>query len=219
MSKCLLQESKRVRARVHGNNGPDRKLLPAFHLLGQIEDRWTFTSLKNLVVEQLLSHSPDYNDINNPETYQIAHACELKSYFPPEYRQLLLQEISHLKNEVPEEWEYNSYRTGTEEIGNLISGLVDPHFRSRIAVLPPSEELGWHIDTNTSYACRVNIMLHGQQKFMIKRGKDIEMQIMKPREIWFSNTGYSHSVKVIGDEPRIAVLFSCHHSAIKHLLP
>jgi hypothetical protein len=62
-------------------------------------------------------------------------------------------------------------------------------------------------------------MVHGQQEFLINRGGNIEQQIMKSGEIWFSNTGFSHSVAVIGDEPRVSVLVGCHHSAIEHLMP
>ena len=218
MKDCPLQETHRVRARVQGDNGPDRKALPSFQILDRIDDNWDFSSLKNLVMEQLRFHAPDYNDINNPETYQIAQACQLKSYFTPEYRQILLQ-TAETDNEVPDEWEYNSYRGGAAMIGRSIDDYVKPHFRSRIAVLPPGEVLDWHIDTNTSYACRVTIMIHGQQEFLIKRGKEVERQVMRPREIWFNNTGYNHRVEVVGKEPRVCLLLSCHYPAIKRRVP
>lgn len=218
MKKCALQESSRVRARVHGNHGPDRKALPSFRLLGCLNQN-QFHSLERLVIEQLAGHSPDYNDINNPATYEIAQACTLKTYFTPAYRQILLQTTNRPEGGVPDEWEYTDYIENADGFAEIINQFANPHFRARIAVLPPEEKLDWHIDTNTSYACRVSIMVHGQQEFLINRGGNIEQQIMKAGEIWFSNTGFSHSVAVIGDEPRVSVLVGCHHSAIEHLMP
>ncbi len=221
MAKCALQDTHRVKARVQGNNGPDRKELPTFHRLGQY-DITGFRSLERLVTEQLKSHPDDYNDINNPKTYEIAQACELKTYFSSTYRQLLLQNTGTRLEDadiVPDEWEYTNYIDGADEFGELINQYVKPHFRSRIAVLPPTEKLDWHIDTNTSYACRVGIVIRGSQRFMIKRGSKIESQIMHPGEVWFCNTGFSHRVEVVGDVARVGIVTGCHYDAIANLVP
>jgi len=146
----------------------------------------------------------------------------LKTYFTAAYRQILLQTTEDRPESadiVPDEWEYQKYQESAVEFEALINLFVEPHFRARLAVIPPTEKLDWHIDTNTSYACRVSIMIHGHQKFMIKRGGEIETQIMHPGEVWFNNTGFSHSVEVIGDEPRESIVVGCHYEAIKNSVP
>jgi hypothetical protein len=225
MSNCALQDTRRIKARVQGNNGPDRKLLPTFQRLGTY-DIVDYRSLERLVAEQLATHAADYNDINNPNIYEIAQACELKTYFTSAYRQILLQTTADRPEDadaVPDEWEYRQYQESAVEFEGLINQFVEPHFRARIAVIPPTEKLDWHIDTNTSYACRVSIMVHGAQKFMIKRDGKIETQIMRPGEIWFCNTGFSHSVEVIddwsGSTDRVGIVVGCHYQAIESLVP
>lgn len=221
MGKCALQETSRVRARVQGNNGPDRKLLPTFHRIGTY-DVVEYRALEGLVAKQFADHASDYNDINNPNVYEIAQSCELKTYFTPAYRQILLQTTEGRPKSadiVPDEWEYQKYQDDALEFETLINQFVNPHFRARLAVLPPEEKLDWHIDTNTSYACRVSIVIHGTQKFMINRGGKIETQIMNPGEVWFCNTGFSHSVEVLGDKPREGIVVGCHYDAIESLVP
>jgi quercetin dioxygenase-like cupin family protein len=221
MGKCALQETSRVKARVQGNNGPDRKLLPTFRRIGtyDVDD---YRALERLVAEQLATHAPDYNDINNPNVYEIAQSCELKTYFTSNYRQILFQTTADRPEDadiVPEEWEYQNYQESAVEFEELINQFVKPHFRARLAVIPPTEKLDWHIYTNTSYACRVSIMIHGHQKFMIKRGNKIITQIMHPGEVWFCNTGFSHRVEVIGDEPREGIVVGCLYKAIENSVP
>ena len=218
MGKCALQDTSRVRARVQGNNGPDRKLLPTFHRIG-VYDVVDYRALEGLVAKQLEDHAPDYNDINNPNVYAIAQSCELKTYFTSAYRQILLQTTAENDDIVPDEWEYQEYQESAVEFETLINQFVKPHFRARLAIIPPTEKLDWHIDTNTSYACRVSIMIHGHQKFMINRGGKIETQIMHPGEVWFNNTGFSHSIEVIGDETREGIVVGCHYEAIKNSVP
>ena len=219
--ECELQKSTRVRARVRGEHGPDRNLLPSFHQLGTYNTR-NFRKLEVSVIKQLISHPSDHNDITNSEVYRIAQACELKDYFTPSYQQYLLQTVGvrpEGSDEIPDEWEYTDYNDDTVEFRDLLNQFVNPHFRSRIAYLPSGEELGWHIDTNTSYACRVQIMIHGEHKFLIKRKGIIEEQIMRQGEVWFVNTGFSHKVEVLGNEPRVGILLGCHFAAIAGQVP
>lgn len=221
MGDCALQDPRRIRARVRGNNGPDRKLLPSFHRLG-IYDPIHFRLLEGLVIEQLAMHPKDYNDIENPDTYEIAQTCKLKTYFPAAYKQILLQVTGNRPedaDEIPDEWEYQQYLGEAVEFQGLINQFVDPHFRARIAYLPAGEELKWHIDTNTSYACRIQIMIHGMHKFMINRKGKIEEQIMQAGEVWFCNTGFSHRIEVLGDEPKVGIVLGCHYKAIENQMP
>jgi hypothetical protein len=126
MKKCALQESSRVRARVHGNHGPDRKALPSFRLLGCLNHN-LFQSLERLVIEQLAGHSSDYNDINNPATYEIAQACILKTYFTSAYRQILLQTTNRPEGGVPDEWEYTDYIENADGFAEIINQFVNTH--------------------------------------------------------------------------------------------
>jgi quercetin dioxygenase-like cupin family protein len=219
--KCQLREPALVRARVRGEHGPDRKLLPSFHQLGTYNTS-NFRKLEVSVINQLASHPSDHNDITNSEVYRIAQACELKDYFTSSYQQYLLQTVgirTEDTNSIPDEWEYTDYNDSTIEFRDLFNQFVDPHFRARIACLPAGQELGWHIDTNTSYACRVQIMIHGEHEFLIKRKGIIEQQIMRQGEVWFINTGFSHKVTVIGDEPRVGIVLGCHFAAIASQVP
>jgi hypothetical protein len=219
MSQYALQDKHRVRARVRGNNGPDRKLLPTFQQLGEYDEA-SFRSLKDLVMARIASHPDGYSDINNADVYEIAQACELKDYFHPTYRQLLLQTTGDRPDgadNVPDEWEYLNYQEPRFE--PLINQFVNPHFRSRIAIAPPKGTVGWHIDTNTNYACRVSIMIQGIQEFKIERNGKTETQVMKPGEVWFKNTGYNHCVEVLSDEPRIVIITGCFYQAIEDMVP
>lgn len=217
-TECTLQNPEQVKKRVRGIYGPDRRNLPSFANLVTLSP----TELKDIQekVFFFLNDTPiDRNDINNENRYTIAQACMLKKYFPKEYKQYLFQHTSDPVNELPDEWEYTHYRSNGLWLKRIVDQYVEPHFRARIAVLPPGKVLDWHIDTNTSYACRLQIIVSGSHRFLIKRRNEVIEQIMNPGEIWFCNTGYNHRVEVIGDEPRIAILLGCHFDAIETKLP
>lgn len=217
-TKCALQNSNQVKKRVKGINGPDRKNLPSFANLVTLSSN----ELKDIQekVSLFLNNTPiDRNDINNENRYTIAQACKLKSYFPKEYKQYLFQDVIDSEKELPDEWEYVQYQSSGFWLKEFVDKFVSPHFRARIAVLPPGKKLDWHIDTNTSYACRLQIIISGSHRFMVRRKREVIEEIMRPGEIWFCNTGYNHKVEVIGDEPRVAILLGCHYDAIKTRLP
>jgi len=215
--KCALQDPERIKARVRGENGPDRQKLPLFYKLGTVDPTVVRTIHEEIMF--LVNGLPkDYNDIQNSDRYEIAQACKLKTYFPTEYKQYLLQVTGNSSIDVPDEWEYDTYTKEGLKFRSFITPYVNPHFRARIAILPPGAELDWHIDTNTSYACRVQIMISGNQIFEIKKKSDIEQRIMLPGHVWFCNTGYRHRVRVIGDESRVSILVGCHFDAIKQIM-
>jgi hypothetical protein len=201
----------RAKQRVRGVNGPDRKELPPFHQLG------TITSSQLVIIRKTVaSLLTGTNDIHDSEDYRIAKNCQLRQYFPQSYQQILLQ-IPEYSSEAMDESDYGIYKHN--ELEGFISSFAPKHFRARIAYLPQGEILDWHIDTNTSYACRVFMILDGEQKFVVKKRGIIYDQTMKAGDVWFGNTGYSHRVEVLGPEPRIAILFSCYYSSIEHLMP
>lgn len=211
--ECALQQPDRVRSRVRGSHGPDRRDLPLFQKLGAL-DADSLSSLQTLVHGFVGAFPEGYNDIENGERYAIANACTLKSYFPPEYKQYLLQLDGNQTSDVPDEWEYDTYTPEAKVFEPFISAYLDPHFRARISVLPPGAELDWHIDSNTSYACRAQMMVSGSHRFQIKKKGRVHEQVMVPGDVWFCNTGYSHRVEVLGEETRVAILIGFHYEAI-----
>lgn len=216
-------------------NGPDRKLLPNYQKLGDVDDlgAGTFVKLRN-TVERHLAHYEGRNDINDEASYEIAQNCPLKTYFPSSYRQLLLQhyrqpidpslsdeEKEACKQPATSEFDYKSYTVQPiyDSIGKVLYEFIPSHFRARIAVLPPGEVLDWHIDSNTSYACRIQIPVIGSCHWQIKRRKEVESRILNPGEVWFMNTGFSHRVENNGTEDRVVLLVGCKFDDIKDRFP
>lgn len=216
MNECALQEPERVRARVRGD-GPDRRLLPPFHQIGVL-DPLRLADLKAETSYLLSGYPEGYNDIYNEDIYQIAQECKLKMYFPPEYRQILFQVTG---NDTParDEWDYKTFTHKALRFSRFIDPFVSKTFRSRLALLPPGHVLDWHIDTNTSYACRVMMIVNGMHRFMVRKKGKTYQTIMRPGEVWFCNTGYSHRVEVVGEDTRVAILLGCHYEAIKDKVP
>ena len=55
--------------------------------------------------------------------------------------------------------------------------------------------MNWHIDQDTSVICRAQLCLNENDSvFQFNRKGKIEEFSMKPGEIWFINTGWSHRV-------------------------
>jgi len=205
-----------ARQNVRGNNGPDRKELPNFKLLGALS--FTDSALVLGAAQHILAEvGEDYNDINN-ETYRVAQDCPLKTYFPPTYRQVLIQ--TPITDGVAEE----DYRCipaldGKSRITIYhvlkIFGLND-FYRARLAILPPGGVLDWHIDTNTSVSCRVQIPIMGDCIWEIRRKKEVEARVLTPFQVSFTNTGYAHRVSnPHPTEDRVCLTIGCHYDAIK----
>ena len=184
--------------------GPDRKKLPNFHLLGHSDPRLLDATLK------CLEHVAGLNDVD-ADSYPISQLYpNLRAIFPEKYRQVLLQDfIDEGKHET--DFRVPKYTDVTQ----YVDPFVNEYFRARIAILSPGDEINWHIDTNTSQMCRVQFPLVGEQKWYMKRGKQVEEKILRPGEVWFVNTGLMHKVVNETDEDRITVLVGCRYSAIE----
>jgi len=197
-------------------DGPDRKLLPNYYKLGDVNDVGSFEAFRESVKRQV-DKWPNRNDINNSAMYEIAQTCSLKTYFPSTYRQLLFQQTNPKLEREETEFDYVGYTVHSiyEEIGKILYELVPNHFRARVAILPPGEVLDWHIDSNTSYACRLQIPIIGSCHWQIRRRKEIESKVLQPGEVWFTNTGFSHRVENNGTEDRVVLLVGCRFDDIK----
>ena len=196
-------------------DGPDRKLLPNYHRLGKMGEG-PFKALCKAVEEQTLKCGAQHNDINDEQKYKIAQDCPLKTYFPSTYRQLLLQHSIKFDS-TETEFDYIGYRGFLvyEKIGKTLEKFVPGFFRARIAILPPGEVLDWHIDSNTSYSCRIQFPIIGSCDWQIRRGKKVESKVLKPGEVWFTNTGFSHRVENTGTEDRVTIVVGCKFDDIK----
>jgi hypothetical protein len=212
-----------VTRNVRGTTGPDRRYLPNYYMLRRIG--WADFAALRWYVTGILHNAPDQNDINAAEAYQIAQECPLKTYFPPEYRQILLQRSMDGSGGLREE-DYmvaprltDDAATKIVTLARIALGPAVSIFRARLAILPSGKVLDWHIDTNTSVACRIQIPIFGECLWETKRRGTIEEQVLRPGEVWFTNTGYNHQVKGIGTGDRVCLILGCHFNDIEHYFP
>ena len=71
-------------------------------------------------------------------------------------------------------------------------------------------EIKWHIDTDTSVACRAQICLGvNDSVFEFRDRSGIHKLKMRPGEMWFINTGWNHRV-ISGHTLRRSAIFSFH---------
>ncbi|MFP3345810.1 hypothetical protein R0J87_25335, partial [Halomonas sp. SIMBA_159] len=74
------------------------------------------------------------------------------------YRQVLLQQQTP-ETDPDIEQNYQQWISGTEKTQQFMTETFGTVCRSRIAVTPPGQSLEWHIDTDTSVLCRIQIGL------------------------------------------------------------
>ena len=163
-------------------------------------------------------HDPTRNDLKS-DNYKISIDCPLPDMFANEYRQILLQE------QVPDtdqydEANYTVWRSEAHHIRQYLERTFGKVNRARVAVTPPGGELAWHIDTDTSVMCRVQIGVNVNDcEFQFNRKGDEESFRMEPNELWFINTGWEH--RVVNHSPtaaRVVVIAGVLHEDLKHLL-
>ena len=128
--------------------------------------------------------------------------CKIEEVFNAagQYRQILIQEKA-VDEVTVDEHTYTQYNE------DVTVPFFDQVYRLRISEMPPGHELNWHIDSDTSVMCRAQICLtENDSVFQFKRKGKIEEFTMKPGELWFINTGWSHRV-VAGDTSRRVAIF------------
>lgn len=194
----------RNRAFVRGA-GPKRETLPSFLRLGAVPQ-----SLMDLAIQQIeVYESVAKNDMCTP-TYGVCHDSPLVEHFGPLYVQNLLQgPVSDPENER----DYTQPLSPvTEQIQRLLPDTQ--FFRARLSKLPPRGILPWHIDTNTSVYCRVQLMIQGQCTWQIRRREVVDTQTMRAGEFWFANTGYPHQVENHGEIDRWVITLNADYSEL-----
>ena len=189
----MLDQAKN---RVRGT-GVDRRDLPLAC--------WLANFSSEDISEALLQ---DYsgNDFNE-YTYRASGYFPLNADRPAQYRQTLFQTNS--SSEIYDEYKYCDWRSPYADLP-VISILRTP-VRTRVAVLPPSYELTWHIDTNTSVACRFQLPLSRYGSVVEINRRGVVHQLHIPRgQLWFINTGWPHRVFNETEEDRVVLLCSAH---------
>jgi oxalate decarboxylase/phosphoglucose isomerase-like protein (cupin superfamily) len=87
-----------------------------------------------------------------------------------------------------------------------------------------NHELNWHIDTDPSVICRAQICIKHTKSVMEFNTKgQVHTLYMKPGDIYFINTGWSHRVVNNSDTERVVAIFGFEFSDLqphikKHIL-
>jgi hypothetical protein len=214
MRKALATKRNRTSSRkdrVKGS-GPDRKQLEAYKLL---------TSMPEEVITELIDYfnvHKDQNDLRSPRDYPISHLCPLKEALPDGFRHRLL---THCAEGAPNnlEWSYTAWTKSAKDLifYQWFQEAFPGAFRVRLSLLAPKTEFSWHIDTNTSVACRCSANLTGEGAiFEIKKAGKIQRVPMKAGEVFFTNTGWPHRVINPTDRPRLNLVFGTFFENIEH---
>lgn len=203
-----------LRDRVRGS-GADRSLLPNYQKMGIVES----AILAELV--QFCHNHFNTNDIYTKH-YPIAQVehCPMLSRMSPRYQDICLQLLAdgHPSDE-------KNYTLWSQRIQScpLFYQYIIAHFpkvyRTRINALPPGESLDWHIDTNTSYGCRLYLPLthdiDDECEFLVRRKKIVTRLKMKRGGVYFINTGYLHKVTNFTKTKRFSLVMGIESGELK----
>lgn len=208
----MTNTSQEARSHVRGDRGPRRNTLPTFERLSKLVPDAVIDEAR-----QIAYADATRNDLRS-DNYKISVDCPLPDLFSQEYRQILLQE------QVPDtdshdEANYTVWSDTCPEIRKYMESTFGAVNRTRVTVLAPGEELSWHIDTDTSVMCRVQIGVEVEgSEFQFNRKGKVESFIMDPKELWFINVGWSHRVVNFSDKPRIVIIAGVLHKNLEPLL-
>lgn len=202
--------SVRARERVLGH-GPDRKLLPAFKYICDLPEEFI------LELNNFFEINKFKNDLEIAENYQISDHCPLKYALPEGFHHILLTRCEDNFDPRDE----HSYTRWTNEALQMkftswFQAYFPGAFRVRLSLLPIGEELSWHIDTNTSVACRCSIALDdAKASFEIKIKSNVNTVPLSRGSCYFTNTGYPHRVYNNSFSNRLNLVFGIDFKNIK----
>jgi len=201
------------RSRIKGT-GPRRHELKPFVKLG---------TAPPYVVKELnrILDTHTHNDIGG-DNYSITNSTDYDRSFgisktDDTYRQVLLQGNSSTdKERLLDEYTYtkwhNEYKLRYTR--PFLDEIFDRTVRFRLSEMVGHHEIKWHIDTDTSVACRAQICLTDDDSiFEFKTRNGIHKLKMRKGECWFINTGWSHRV-VSGNDMRRTAVWSYHFDDI-----
>lgn len=200
--ECSIKKTSRKR--VSGTNGPRRHQLKSFDTVD--------SSVPDTVLNEILEIANTYteNDLGG-DNYQISQQCNVKEVFTSSdtYRQILLQQCIDPNADTIDETNYVSWRDDipTNNIRSYLEETFKRPFRARISVMPAGQDLNWHIDTDTSVLCRVQVAAHSSgSEFQFKTKQGHDTLIMSPGNAYFVNTGWTHRVVNTTNDIRIVLI-------------
>ena len=206
MEKSPLELTKRNRVK---GTGPRRHKLKPFVKLG-LAPHYVVKEL-NRILDRY-----QHNDIGG-DNYNITNTTDYdKSFgiskYENTYRQILLQTNSLVDKDSTDEYTYNKWDLGynLRYTNPFLETLFKNTVRFRLSEMSALHEIKWHIDTDTSVACRAQICLSKDDSIFEFKTKDgIHKLKMELGECWFINTGWNHRV-VAGNDIRRSAIFGFH---------
>jgi hypothetical protein len=211
MSKsCLIKQTKKLR--VSGNNGPRRHELKTHGLVT--------SNVPQSVINEILNIANNYtgNDLGG-DNYQISQHCDVKSAFTASetYSQILLQQLNEGADSEIDETNYTTWRSdlSTTAIQQYLEDTFKAPYRARISVMHGGNELNYHIDTDTSVLCRVQIPVQTKGSLFQWKTKTEEVSLdMQQGNSYFVNTGWLHRVTNESNNTRIVLIFGVDYRNI-----
>jgi hypothetical protein len=170
------------------------------------------------VIDEILHIATSYtgNDLGG-DNYQLSQHCDVKNVFTSSetYKQIILQECT--AEDTIDETNYMHWRNdiSTTAIENYLTTAFVKPYRTRISVMHGGNELNYHIDTDTSVLCRVQIPAQTTGSLFQWKTKTEEVSLtMKLGEAYFVNTGWLHRVINPTDSIRVVLLFGVDYKNI-----
>ena len=200
---CLISKTKK--RRVAGNNGPRRHQMKTHGVVT--------TNVPDEVIQEILDIAENYttNDLRG-DNYQISQHCNVDKAFTdsPTYRQILLQQLNEGAEDEIDETNYQQWRTDlqTSAIQTYLKSTFKAPYRARISVMHGGNELNYHIDTDTSVLCRIQLPVRTKGSLFQWKTKTEEVSLdMEIGNTYFVNTGWLH--RVINESNNIRIVLIC----------
>lgn len=205
---CVIKATRK--RRVSGNNGPRRHEMLTHGTVAN--------NVPQAVIDEILHIATSYtgNDLGG-DNYQLSQHCDVKNVFTSSetYKQIILQECT--AEDTIDETNYMHWRNdiSTTAIENYLTTAFVKPYRARISVMHGGNELNYHIDTDTSVLCRVQIPAQTTGSLFQWKTKTEEVSLtMKLGEAYFVNTGWLHRVINPTDSIRVVLLFGVDYENI-----
>ena len=202
---CLIKNSRRSRVK---GTGPRRHEMLTHGVVAN--------NVPQAVIDEILQIATSYtgNDLGG-DNYQLSQHCDVKNVFTSSetYKQIILQECT-AENTI-DETNYVQWRNdiSTTAIENYLTTAFVKPYRARISVMHGGNELNYHIDTDTSVLCRVQIPAQTTGSLFQWKTKTEEVSLeMQPGNAYFVNTGWLHRVINPTDDIRIVLLFGIDYN-------
>ncbi len=206
--KCLIQKTRR--SRIAGTNGPRRHQMKTH---GEVSN-----NVPDNVLQEILNIANNYkgNDLGG-DNYQISQHCDVKSAFTSSdtYSQILLQQLNQDADSEIDETNYTTWRTDidTSSIQKYLEETFKMPYRARISVMHGGNELNYHIDTDTSVLCRVQVPVQTKGSLFQWKTKSEEISLdMHKGKSYFVNTGWLHRVTNDSENIRIVLIFGVDYN-------